>query len=251
MIAEPLQYALVFGAGICAGFINVVAGGGSLITLPALIFLGLPAGIANGTNRVAILAQNIVAVRAYQAKGIGDFRRALLLAAPAVLGSLGGAWLATQMDEQLFKRVIGLVLLLMMCLLLARPQRWLEEQSSKRPPRLWLSMLVFALIGVYGGFIQAGVGVIILAALVLGESQDLLSANAAKVTIILVYTAFALAIFAGQAQVDWQLGAVLACGNMLGATLGVRTAVEKGAPWIFRILIVVLVFSGLKLLLGM
>ncbi len=245
-----LPNVLVLLAGACAGFVNVVAGGGSLISLPALIFLGLPPGIANGTNRVAILAQNLVAVQTYRAQGVGDYRRAVLLALPAMLGSIAGAWLATRIDETIFKRVIGAILLAMMVLFLTRPQHWLEQKTSARKHPMWVSMLAFGLLGVYGGFIQAGIGVMLLGALVLIEGQDLVSANAAKVTIVLLYTLVALAIFAGTANVHWRLGLVLACGNMVGAYLGARAAVNRGAPWIFRILLVVLTLSGLKLLFG-
>ncbi len=239
-----LHLALV-AAGFAAGFVNTLAGSGSLITLPLLIFLGLPAPVANGTNRVAILLQNVVAVASFRRRGHFEGRRLLVLAAPAVVGALVGARIAVGLDEEAMRRTIGLLMLAMGVVVLLRPRRWIEghaERAARRPGAAQLGL--FFLIGVYGGFIQAGVGIFLLAALVLGSGLDLVRANAAKVAIVLAFTVFALAVFVRHGQVDWTVGLVLAAGNMLGAWTAARLAVTRGAELVRWVLVAVVLASG-------
>ena len=137
-------YPLVIAAGFLAGFINTFAGSGSLITLPMLIFLGLPANIANGTNRIAIIMQNAVAVGSFGQQKVLDVRRGLILAIPAVLGALVGAQIAVNLDEQMMRRVIGVLMLIMLIVVLTRPGRWLEGRPEHRGDRPgWMQMLIF------------------------------------------------------------------------------------------------------------
>lgn len=236
-------------AGFAAGFINTLAGSGSLVTLPVLIFLGLPATVANGTNRVAILLQNVVAIDRFHRKGVLDWRGAIHLGAPAVLGSILGAQIAVNLDEQAMRRAIGLLMVVMLFVIILRPQRWLHGVLEKleRRPNLWQYSLFF-LIGIYGGFIQAGVGIFLLAGLVLGVGYNLVRANAVKVGVVFFFTISALAVFVRNGQVDWLIGLIMAIGNMLGAYFAARLAVERGAIWVHRLLIVVVVVSALNLL---
>jgi len=242
-------YPLVIAAGFLAGFINTLAGSGSLVTLPLLIFLGLPATVANGTNRVAILLQNVVAVRGFRRNGMLDFRRGLMLAAPAVLGSLLGAQIAVGLDELILRRTIGVLMVVMLAVVLLRPKRWLEghpQEMTQRPG--WGRFVIFFAIGAYGGFIQAGVGVFLLAGLVLSAGFDLVRANAVKVLIVLCFTVIALAVFVLHDQVNWTVGLVLAVGNMSGAWVATRVAVKRGAGFVRWLLIAVLVISAVVLL---
>jgi len=242
-------YPLVILAGFFAGAINTLAGSGSLITLPVLIFLGLPATVANGTNRVAILLQNVVSSSSYQRQGALDGPGALKLSIPALLGALLGAQIAVNLNEELMRRVIGVLLLLMLVVILLRPQRWLrgKRQSLEGWPTVKQGMAMFG-IGLYGGFIQAGVGIFLLSALVLAIGYDLVRANAVKVVVVLVFTVFALIVFVRNDQVDWGIGLLLASGNMLGAWLATRWAVERGSAWVRRILLFAIVLSATYLL---
>ncbi len=246
---EWYHYALTVAAGFAAGFINTLAGSGSLITLPLLIFLGLPANVANGTNRVAILLQTAVAVgRFKQGKAI-TFRRGLLLSAPAIIGAVIGAQIAVDLNEQAMRTVIGILMIVMLLVILIRPKRWLKAQSealAQRPG--WLQVGVFFLIGLYGGFIQAGVGIFLLAGLVLAAGYELVGANAVKNFIVLCFTAFALVVFILNDQVQWAIGLVLAAGSMLGAWVAARMALERGAPFVRWILIAVIIVSAVALL---
>lgn len=246
---SPAIYLLCIVAGFFAGVINTLAGSGSLITLPVLIFIGLPATVANGTNRVGVLLQNIAAGYSFSRDKVLDLRGALILSAPAVLGSLLGAQIAVSLNEEMMQRVIGGVMVLMLFVILLRPQRWLDGKLQNLESGYnWHQSLTMFAIGVYGGFIQAGVGIFLLAALVLSIGYDLVRANAVKIIIVLAFTVSSLIIFANNAQVDWGAGLLLGVGNMLGAWVAARMAVKRGAAWVRWVLVVTVAVSALYLL---
>ncbi len=242
-------YPAIVGAGFIAGFINTLAGSGSLVTLPMLIFAGLPANMANGTNRVAILLQNVVGVSSFRRRDVLDMRGTIILGVPVALGSILGAQIAVSLNEELMRRAIGVIMVIMLVVILLRPKRWLQGTLATLGNRArWHHFLIFFLVGIYGGFIQAGVGIFLLAGLVLGVGYDLVRANAVKVGIVLFFTVFALAVFVGNNQVDWLVGLILAIGNMTGAWVAAKIAVERGAVWVRRLLITVVVLSAANLL---
>ncbi len=243
---ELWQYPLIVIAGIAAGFINTLAGSGSLITLSLLLFLGVPADIANGSNRVGVLFQTLTSAARFEREKALDWRGGIILALPAIVGSLLGAQIAVSLDENLMRQVIGAVMLIMLVVILIRPKRWLEgerEFFSARPSSFQL--LIFFLIGIYGGFIQAGVGIFLLGGLVLSAGYNLVRANAVKTLIVLIFTIAALIIFIRNGQVRWDIGIPLAAGNALGGWLAAKTALERGAVFVRYILIGVVAFSAL------
>lgn len=242
-------YPLIILAGFVAGFINTLAGSGSLVTLPLMMFIGLSPHMANGTNRVAILLQNIVGVSSFRKKDMLDTRGALYLGIPAVLGSIVGAKLAVSLDEDVMRTTIGAIMVFMLLVIIVRPKRWLTGELTYLEGRpSILQLIIFFFIGIYGGFIQAGVGIFLLAGLVLGIGYDLVRANAVKVGIVLFFTIFSISVFISKGHVNWLIGLVLAIGNMLGAWFGARVAAEKGAVWVRRLLIAVVTISAAKLL---
>ncbi len=247
---EWYLYIAVIAAGFACGFINVMAGSGSLITLPLLIFLGLPANIANGTNRVAILMQNIVAVSIFKQQKVLNVKHGLLLAIPAMAGGFAGAGIAVSINEDVMRTVIGILMVIMLFVVIIRPRRWLEGKGGENIETRfrWHNIPVFFAVGMYGGFIQAGVGIFLLAALVLGAGYDLVKANAVKLLIVLAFTIWALGVFIYNDQVNWQVGAILGIGNMAGAFVATRMAVKKGAKFVRWVLILVVAGSALKLL---
>ncbi len=246
-----LHYLALVAAGFGAGYVNTLAGSGSLLTLPLLIFLGLPAPVANGTNRVGILLQNVVGVSSFHRRKVLDVKSGLWLSLPAVAGSILGARIAVELDEAVMRTTIGILMLVMAVVIVVRPKRWLvgrEDHHRGRPTAI--QFLVFFAIGAYGGFIQAGVGIFLLAGLVLGAGFDLVRANAVKVLIVLCFTVFALGVFVQHDQVRWDLGLILALGNMAGAWVAARMAVERGVVFVRWVLVAVVVASGVALLLG-
>ena len=256
------QATLYIAAGIVAGFTNTLAGFGSAITLPLLLYTGHDIHHANGTNRVAILLQNMIAALMFHRDGRLDFASSLPCVTPSVLGGVLGAHLATILDPGVFRLLVGPLLGLILVSLLAQPKRWLEgtgrapetatpggsdtslhsgclETGSSPHQRPWLTSLVFFLIGAYGGFVQIGVGLLLLSALVLVAGQDITRANAQKVLIILLYTIPALAVFSIRGHVVWKVGFCLAIGNMSGAWLATRLSIQKGNLFVRRFLILV------------
>ena len=238
---------LILVTGVFAGFLNTVAGGGSLLTLPVLIFLGLPpATAANGTNRVAVFVQNASAIMGFRRKGVSDFGYSVLLTLPALVGAWFGAQIAVETDEVIFNRVLAGIMIAVLLLTLLNPTKKLQGKTANLSiARKIIGMLVFFFVGIYGGFIQAGVGFIIIAALTLTNGFDLVRTNAIKVFVIFFYTIIALIAFIR--YVDWPLGLTLAVGNATGAWIGSHWAVEKGDKWIRIVLIVAVVAFAIRL----
>jgi uncharacterized membrane protein YfcA len=238
----------LIGTGIAAGFFNTTAGGGSMLTIPLLMFIGLPANVANGTNRIAIVLQNIVSVGTFRKKKVLDLRNDYRLAIPAIVGSLIGAFIAVEMDVTLLKRVIAVLMVLMLFVVLLKPDAWVKQKAGKvsAKPSI-VQYVIFFFVGVYGGFIQMGIGFFMLAALVLGAGYDLVKANSIKVLIALLYTVFALGIFIYHKQVDFTAGLILAAGNMIGAWIGVHFQVKGGAKYVRYVLILAMVIVILNL----
>lgn len=244
------ELTLLFAVGTIAGALNVIAGGGTLLTLPAMIFLGLTPTVANGTNRVAILIQNIAAVWRFHRHQIIDWRWLGLVAAPAILGAALGTWAAVEIGDAAFRRVLAAIMIAVALWTLWDPLRRrpvgdsLDGAGSRRG-RLGLGVAFF-LVGIYGGFVQAGIGFLILAVVTLA-GMNLVRGNALKVLLVLAYTPIALALFAASGKVDWGMGVALGAGNFLGALIGVRLTVLKGHAWIKRVVTLTVIAFAIRL----
>ena len=239
-----LNYVWIFLAGVISGFVNVLAGGGSMLTLPALSLLGMDLSVANGTNRIGVLFTNTMGTLKFHRSGKLHLKRAIFLMIPTTIGAIIGAFIAVDIDESLLKNIVGYIFLGLSVLIIFKPNLWTKERKIKR--RSWLSVLVFFIIGIYGGFLQAGVGFFLMSALVLLEGFDLVKTNAAKVFIILCYTVFSLIIFAMNGKVNVPAGIVLGLGGALGAYIGAHTAIKKGAGFIRYIVFVAVIVSAIK-----
>jgi uncharacterized membrane protein YfcA len=238
--------ALLFGIGTIAGFINVNAGGGSTLTLPTLIFMGLDAALANGTNRVAIFIQNIFAVASFHKRKVHQFKQSSVLALFTLPGAIFGAIMATRVSNILFQRILALVLIfIVFSMFFSRSYK--NDNSNQGGTNRWLIYPVLFGIGFYGGFIQAGVGFMIMAALYHLLQLNLVRVNMHKVFIVLIYTFPALLVFAFTGNVNWAYGFVLAAGNALGGWWGAHAAVKGGERVIRIILAVAITIMALKL----
>jgi uncharacterized protein len=246
---EWYQYILIIGAGLIAGFINTLAGSGSLLTLPLLIFIGLPPNMANGTNRIAIMLQSLVGSIGFRKQASLNLRSGLVLGIPSILGSVAGALIALAINSKAMEQVVGILLIIMFFIVLFRPEAWLKGKTDQGiAGSIWVNVIVFFLIGVYGGFIQAGVGFFLLGGLVLGAGLDLVRANAIKNILVFLYTPFALAVYIIGHQVDYQAGLILSVGSMTGAWLGTRSAVSWGPAFVRYILLLAVLVSAVQLL---
>jgi uncharacterized membrane protein YfcA len=244
---EWYLYLALIIAGIIAGFINTLAGSGSLLTLPLLMLIGLPANIANATNRIGIFLQSAVGAFSFKNHKVFEFKEGVWFAIPATIGSFVGAIAAVNLETRLMQILIGGLLFFMFFIVLYRPEKWIREQTDKieSRPKPW-QIIIFFVIGLYGGFIQAGVGFMLLAGLVLGAGINLTKANALKVFIVFVYTSVALIVFIVNRQIAYLAGFVLAFGNMIGAFIATKVAIKQGPKVVRIILLVILFLSALK-----
>lgn len=230
--------------GFVAGVVNTLAGAGSLLTVPLLVLVGLPGTIANGTNRVGVLLQNIAAAWSFRREGVSGVRASLPILPPIVLGSLAGASVASRLDDASFERLFG-VLMIALLLPLLRGSRTARAES--RPWPRWATMLAALAIGFYGGAIQAGVGLFLVFALAHAGS-DLVRASSVKVIAIGVLTATALPVFVAAGDVAWTPALLLAAGQSTGGFVGARLAVRGGERVIRPVLVVAVLGLAGKML---
>ncbi len=232
--------------GLLAGIINTLAGGGSLITVPLLVFLGLPATTANGTNRIGVLFQNAVSTWRFRREGLDGLRGAAPVLAPVLVGSVLGAGVASLMSAAVFRQVFGVAMIALLFPMLrgARKQRTDADTTPRSP---LVNGLIFFAIGLYGGALQAGVGLFLIAALA-RSGLDLVRANAIKVVVIGALTLVAVPVFVAQGQVDWKLATALVVGFALGGELGARAAVLGGERLIRPVLVLAVVAMSGRML---
>ena len=247
-MADYLQYAVLISAGFTAGVINTIAGGGSFLTLPALMWFGLDPKLANGTNRVAVLFSSASAAATFNKHGHLDRALAIKLAVPILLGVPAGALLAIYLPAQTFEAFFGAFFLLMAGLLACNPRRLIETREAIETPSM-ITLPIFFLIGVYVGFIQAGMGILLLLAMSLLNTGDLVASNGIKNLIGLLVTMAATMIFAVYELIEWMPGLIMAVGNVSGGVVGAKLAIKKGNRMIFGFLLVVMVATGCKLIL--
>lgn len=235
--------------GFAAGIINTIAGGGSLLTLPLLIFMGLPPAVANGTNRIAILFQTASSVAGFRSKGIHTFPFSIYLGISAFLGSIIGAKIAIDIKGETFNKILAIIMFVVVLLIVFKPKNSslgniVERTKGKY---LWGSIFIFFFIGIYGGFINAGIGFIMLLILPMINKLSLVKANATKVTVAFIYTTAAVVLFILNDKIDWKLGLTLAVGNSTGAWFASRYSVKKGDGFIRIALMVIVSAMAIKL----
>jgi len=248
---------LLLVVGVGAGIINTVAGGGSVLTLPAMIFIGLPADVANATNRIGLIAQNFTGIQRFRKHKVWERHLSWRLMIVAAIGAVLGANLAAFLPEELFRTVLGVLMLGLLVLLLKRPKPKLVEPGAGAENE-WdpLSTLgkvgllaVFFALGIYAGFIQAGMGIMVVVALGWFLRMDLIRGNFIKLVVIfgLSVVAFITFIVVG-VGIAWWAGIVIAAGQSLGAVIGTWVAVKKGERVVVIVMTIAILVSSAKLL---
>ncbi len=245
---EWYHYVLLVVVGFVVGFINTIAGGASLISLPVLIFLGLPPSVANGTNRVAIAIQTAIGVAGFKSKGVSTFPFNVYLGIAALFGSIIGAYIAVDIKGETFNRILAIIMIIVVLIIVFKPKINLEDLEERLTGKyLWIGMIAFFFFGIYGGFINAGIGFIILLFLHYVHRMNLVRANATKVAIVCIYTLAALAVFIYNDKIIWKVGLVLAIGNGAGAWVSSRVSVKKGDGFIKTFLVIMVIAMSIKL----
>ena len=244
-------YPTFFTAGLFAGIVNTLAGNGSVFTLSLLLFTGMPAGLANGTNRVGAFVQCLVSVFTFRnsTKFKTLLKESLWLMIPTLLGTVIGAIFAVQVSDELLTKVIGYLMLFMLGIVLLKPKRWLIETRIRNNNKSVLNFILFFGIGWYAGFIQMGMGILFLAALVLLSKYSVVDANFIKIIICTVLLLPALLIYVYNDQVAWKPAIALALGQGIGGWLATKFALENesAAKWIRLLLILMISLSIVKI----
>jgi uncharacterized membrane protein YfcA len=245
---ETYQYFILVGVGFLVGFINTIAGGGSLITLPVLIFFGLPPSVANGTNRVAIVIQTAMATAGFKSKGVSTFPFNVYLGISALFGAIIGAKIAVDIKGETFNKILAIIMIVVVMLIVFKPKIKSEELQERLTGKyLWIGCVAFFFFGIYGGFINAGLGFIMILFLHFVHHMNLVRVNATKVVVVLIYTLSALAVFVLNDKVNWVVGLILAVGNGIGAWVASRFSVYKGEGFIKSFMIVMIIIMAIKL----
>jgi uncharacterized membrane protein YfcA len=245
-LSEILAVIILFIVGAIAAFINVNAGGGSSLTLPALIFLGLDASVANGTNRVAIIFQNVSAVYSFKKEKYYELKNSLILSLLSLPGAIAGAVFAVRISDEAFEKVLGIIMILIIVTMLIPQKR--EKKVTDDFKIDWKLAISMIAIGFYGGFLQVGVGFIIMALLHNFLKLDLIRVNMHKVFIVFVFTIPALLVFILTDNVNWFYGLSLSAGNAFGGWWGAKLSVKKGEKLIRIVLIIAILIMAVKLL---
>ncbi len=245
---EWYYYPLLVAVGFAVGFINTMAGGGSLLSLPTLIFMGLPPAVANGTNRVAIVIQTALATAGFKSKGVSTYPFNIYLGISAFFGSIIGAQIAVDIDGDAFNRILAIVMMAVVLIIIFKPKMKLEEMEERLTGKyLWLGIIAFFFFGIYGGFINAGLGFLMIIFLHFVNRMSLVRSNATKVSVVFIYMLSALAVFVLNDKVNWKMGLILAIGNGSGAWVASRFSVKKGDGFIKTFLVVMVVAMAIKL----
>jgi uncharacterized membrane protein YfcA len=245
---EWYEYVLITAVGFAAAFLNTVGGGGSLFTVPILTFLGIPITFANATSRVAILAQNIFAVGGFASKKVElPLKYSLWLGFTAMLGGLIGARLASTINDQLFSRLFVVVMLISTVLVIFDPFKAGGNQPRLGAKHQAIGAFLFFFIGIYGGFVQAGIGFLVIGTLSMVNRLDLVRINYIKVFVAIVYTTVSVIVFAMEDKIIWKTGLILAIGHALGGWYASRWSVKAGEVWIKRILVASVLAMAVKL----
>lgn len=243
-----LELILLAFIGLVTGVINTLAGGGSLLTLPMLIFLGLPPSVANGTNRIAILIQSIVTNAGFRSKGVNTYPFSIYFGISATVGAIIGAQLAVEIDGDLFNKILAIIMVVVVAYLVFNRKTKLEDLVERVSGKhLWISIILFFFVGIYGGFIQAGVGFLMLLVLSGINRFSLVKSNALKIVITGIYTVFAVIIFVINDKINWEYGLILAFGNAIGGWFASRWSVSKGDGLVKIFLVIMVIIMAIKL----
>ena len=243
-----LDLFLLIVVGFIAGTINTIAGGGSLLTLPVLIFMGLPPGVANGTNRIAIVIQMLVGSAGFKSKGLTTFPFSIYLGISALAGSLIGAKIAVDIKGDTFNKILSFVMVAVVLIIVLKPKLKTKDIIERTTGKhLWIGCIAFFFFGIYGGFINAGLGFILILFLHYFNRLSLVKSNATKAVVIIIYMSGALAVFILNDKVNWSMGLTMAIGTSLGAWFTSRYSVKKGDGFVKIFLVVVVGIMAIKL----
>lgn len=241
------DYPLIIVIGFIAAFLNTVGGGGSLFSVPILTFIGLPITMANATSRVAILFQNIFAVRGFKSKGVAlPLPYSYYLALSSLGGGLIGSIAASKISDAIFTKIFAAIMIGAVVLIIYDPFKSHRKEKLDARSQI-IGTISFFFVGIYGGFVQAGIGFLVLGVLSIVNQLSLVKSNYVKVFAAIVYTGVSVLVFAWEGKILWMTGLVLAIGHSLGGWYASRWSVKVGDVWIKRVLVITIIGMAIKL----
>jgi uncharacterized membrane protein YfcA len=245
---HPAFLILVFLVGGIASFINSLAGGGSTLTLPALIFMGVPPTIANGINRFGILFGNLASVGGLSKKG--HLRKDILLKLfPIVaIGAIAGALAGVNISDHLFRILLAITLVwVVIAGRLRHGKKRIPHPEGEFKPSL-KNYLAFLMIGFYGGFIQVGVGFWLIIALIWSTGLEIIKVNALKGSIAVIFIGISAAVFIANGKTIWLIALTQALGCFIGGWMGSHYQVKKGEGFIRGFISAISILMAFKLI---
>jgi uncharacterized protein len=229
---------LLIITGIVSGLLNTLASGGSVITMPVLIFLGVPSTVANGTNRIPILAGSLTAVISFWHKGILALDESIRLAIPTMAGAAIGALIASYLKVETMTAVVVGVTIISLGILLFNPRKLILNPPEKAIEVTNRGMLLFFLVGIWAGFIIIDTATFLLLGLILVVGFEIIRANAVKNFLLLGISGISLGIFIIRGEVNLVYGIIICIGSIVGSYIGsILATKEEIKVWIFYLLI--------------
>lgn len=243
-------YLLAVVGAFLAGCVNTLAGNGSAITLTILMEgLGLPPDVANGTNRVGVLTQSSAGTYAFHREGKLKNAWNTYIICWVTVGAAIGMYLSVVISPEAYRQIFRYLLFVMLLVILVKPKRWLAAADPERPSLSpWVAIPLYLALGLYGGFIQMGMGLFFLAVTVLVARYEIIGANVLKGVVVALYTVLAVAFFAWKGLIAWEIGLLMALGQTLGGYLTATFAgrYPSANVWAYRLLVVVVIGAILK-----
>jgi uncharacterized protein len=241
---------LLFFAGFVASFINVMAGGGSVLTLGLMMLFGIDPATANGTNRIGILVGGLSGTLAFKAEKVSDFKKSMSLAAFAIPGAIFGAYYSVQINEVWFQRIFAVIIIFILFTLIKSKKKESPTKEVSKLKKVLIYPVMF-LIGFYGGFIQVGIGFILITALRNLLEAGLVKVNMHKLFIILTYSVPVIVVFGITGNINWLYAICLAAGNATGAWVSAKISVKKGEPIVKIVLAATIIIMAAKFMFSL
>ncbi|MDD2593136.1 MAG: sulfite exporter TauE/SafE family protein [Bacteroidales bacterium] len=242
-------YIILIISGLIVGFINTLAGGATIISISVFNWLGLPLTIANGTNRVAIIMQTLSSNAVFFKNKVIPYKNIWRQALAIVIGSLIGAVFAVNVKEDFFRYALMVVIVIMIVSMFINPKSWTvgKENNANFKRNEWLTIIVFFIIGLYGGFIHVGVGYYILFAGIYLMGYDVIKASAFKNFLVFFYVSISFIIFIINGLVNWEYGLVHGIGNIIGALIAARISLTKSINFVKWLIVAIMILIFIDL----
>lgn len=245
---EPLSLIVIFIIGFIAAFVGTNVGGGGLIIIPLLVFLGMPPKIAIATMRVGTLGLTGSIYEFHKSKKI-DYKIAIPAAALSLIGAYIGSNVLIEMPDDIVSKLIGILTLVVLGVVVTNRSAGIKHITIKNKWLEPLGYLLFIFVGFWGGFFGGGTGIFASYVLIFMFGQTFLESAGTRKISIVAYSLISLAVFAANGMVEWTSGLVLLVGMFFGACAGASYAIKKGDKWVRALFVIVVIISAIKLLL--